>query len=123
MNKINTRVLINFLTLPEDQKIDLLAKYDTLSRDEQLKISDVLWEAFATEYDYLLKSNLEKISSDPNEKTDPKETLYQKAVRITNEDINNRLLQASEQTDLSHVRKSMEKIVKEINASEKKYTP
>lgn len=119
MNKINTKVIINFLTMPEDQKIDLLAKYDTLPRDEQLKISDVLWEAFATEYDFLLKKNLEKISSDPNQKPDPNETPYQKAVRITNEDISTRLLSAGEQADLSHVRSSMEKIVKEINASKK----
>ncbi len=120
MSKITTKTIINFLPLDPSFKLDLLEKYDTLSREEQLRISDLVWQTFDNLYELKIKENFDKaiVEAEKSAKQ-PSQSFYGEVVKKTDEEIKSQLLSAGESVDLSKARKSMEQIVREINAAKK----
>ncbi len=120
MIQLTTKTIINFLPLSGEVKLDLLEKYDKLSREEQLRISDVVWQAYYSIYDIKIKENFDKAIAEA-EMTghEPDKTFYGKVVEETDREIEEKLASSSEIEDLATVRKSMELIVREINAAKK----
>lgn len=117
MREITIKTLINFLPLPADYKLELLETYDSLSKEVQLSISETLWEAFYDEYDFQIKISFDQAVAEAEKsgkKTD--KSLYQEALNNARDEIEKRLASAGESVDLSAARKSMEQIVREINA-------
>ena len=120
MKDLSTKSIINLLPFPGNFKLDLLEKYDNLPREEQLRISDLVWEAYYAIYDFKIKENFDKALLEADEKGEkPDEKFYGKIVEKTDKEIENLLTSSSENIDLSQARKSMEMIIKEINASKK----
>ena len=118
MNKINTKTIINYLPFPSDFKLGLLEKYDSLPNEEKNRIADLVWEAYGAVYEIKVRNNLDKLIAEADakgQKTD--DTFYKQAVDRTDEEIRTGLASETEVADLSEVRKSMELIVNEINAS------
>ncbi len=120
MKDLNTKSIINLLPFPGNFKLDLLEKYDGLPREEQLKISDIVWEAYYAVYDFKIRENFDKAIETADKKGEkPDEKFYAKIVEKTDKEIEDLLTSSSENVDLSAARKSMEMIIKEINASKK----
>lgn len=118
MSEINTKVIINFLPFPADFKLDLLERFDSLPKAEQLRISDIMWEGFYTIYDLRFQENFDKGIQEA-EKTGqmPDDTFYGKIVEKMDKEIEAALRSAGEGMDLSAARKSMEQIVQAIKAA------
>ncbi len=120
MKDLNTKSIINLLPFPGNFKLDLLEKYDGLPREEQLRISDLVWEAYYAVYDFKIRENFDKaIEAADKKREKPDKKFYAKIVEKTDKEIEDLLTSSSENVDLSAARKSMEMIIKEINASKK----
>ncbi len=115
---ITTKAIINLLPFQSEFKLDLLEKFDTLSEEEQARTADIIWQAFYMVYDIKLKNNVDKIMTEADkngEKFDP--TFYKKAADRTDDEIRELLASSSQTLDLEEARKSMEMIIREINAA------
>ncbi len=124
MKQINTKTIINFLPFEPSAKLDLLEKYDSLPREEQLRISDLVWDTFYSFYEIKIKDNFDKAIQEAEKngtKTD--QTFYGKVLERTDKEISDILSSAADSTDLSAARKSMEQIVGEINTVKKTKSP
>ena len=120
--KITTKTIINFLPIEADFKLHLLENYDKFPRDEQLRISDLVWSAFGEIYQMRIAENFEAGLKELSDKTKkPPDNYYKSVVEKTDQEIRAALTGASETVDLSEARKSMEQIVQAINAA--KTTP
>ena len=118
MKDIDIKTIINFLPFPSNFKLDLLERYDLMESNEQQRVSDLVWEAFYLVYDMKIRENFDKILSEADEKSEKTdEKFYQKVVERTDKEIADALSTSSESVDLTQARKSMEMIIKEINAS------
>lgn len=118
MKNLDTKTIINFLPLSSESKLDLLERYDSMSEAEKAGVSDWVWEAFYTFYDLKIKENFEKMLVEADEKNEkPDKKFYGKVVERTDKEIVDALNTSSESMNLTEARKSMEMIIKEINAS------
>ncbi len=124
MKQIDTKKIINFLPLSPEVKLDLLEKYDSLPREEQLRISDLVWETYYDLYEIRIRDNFDKaIQEAERNKEKPDGTFYGKVIEKTDNEIIELLTSSAESVDLSAARKSMEQIVREINAAKKTKSP
>lgn len=124
MKQINTKAIINFLPFDPSAKLDLLEKYDSLPREEQLRISDLVWETFYDLYEIKIKENFDKAIQEAEKSGQkPDETFYGKVLEKTDKEIADQLALISDSEDISKVRKSMEQIVREISAVKKTKPP
>lgn len=120
MKQINTKTIINLLPFEPSAKLDLLEKYDSLPREEQLRISDLVWETFYDLYEIKIKDNFDKAIQEAEKNGEkPDQSFYGKVLERTDKEISDLLSSAADSTDLSVARKSMEKILKEIHAAKK----
>jgi hypothetical protein len=118
MKALDTKTIINLLPFSNEKKLDLLEKFDSLSRDEQLKISDVVWEAYYSFYDLKIKENFDKAIREADKNSqEPSENLYTSVVEKTDQEMKNMITSLAENIDLASARRSMELIIKEINAA------
>ncbi len=124
MKQIDTKKIINFLPLSPEVKLDLLEKYDSLPKEEQLRISDLVWETYYDLYEIRIRDNFDKaIQEAERNKEKPDGTFYGKVIEKTDNEIIELLTSSAESVDLSAARKSMEQIVREINAAKKTKSP
>lgn len=120
MIDVNTKTLISFLPFDPAQKLDLLEKYDSLSKDEQIRITRIVWEALADYEELKIKENFEDgLSEAEKDKSGLDQDYYKKIVDKTEKEIDAKLAASQQAEDLTSVRKSMEQIVREINATKK----
>ena len=118
MKNFDIKTIINFLPFPSDFKLDLLERYESMGPDEKARTTDLIWEAFYLVYDIKIRENFDKLLAEADEKGEkPDEKFYGKVVEKTDKEIEDALTNSSESVDLSEARKSMEMIIKEINAS------
>lgn len=115
MNKFNTKTLINLLPFDPKQKLELLESYDNLPKEEQIKVSRIVWDAYAEYEELKINDNFEKGFETGEFPLD--ENYYKAIVAKTEKEIDEELENAAKTVDLTNVRQSMEKILKEINAS------
>ena|ERR1035437_3121545 len=118
MTELTTKTIINYLPLPSATKIDLLEKYDSLPREEQLTIADHVWQLFFDLYELNIQDNFDKGVAEADAKGEKlDQTFYGKVLKRTEEEVVAQLSSSSESVDLSEARASMEKIIREINAT------
>lgn len=118
MTNISTKTLINFLTFDPKLKLELLESYDTLPIDEQVRITRAVWGAFDDYQELKVQENFEKglLLADKNSSQIDND-YYKKINEQTEKEIDEALANSQQSADLTGVRKSMEQIVREINAS------
>lgn len=118
MTNLNTKTIINTLPLPAELKLDLLEKYDTLDRKEQLRISDLVWDTYYQLYDIKVKENFDKLIAEAEKNGEELgDNFYGKVVEKTDQEFNEQLQASGESVDIGAARKSLEQIMHEINAS------
>lgn len=120
MTNLTTKTIINYLPLPSETKLDLLEKYDTMPREEQLTVADHVWQLFFDLYKLKVQENFDK-GIEETEKTgeQPDQTFYGKVLQKTEDEVMAQLSSSGDSVTLSEARKSMEKIIKEISAVRK----
>lgn len=118
MTELTAKKIINLLPCPDDYKQKLLAEYDSLPRDEQLRISDIVWEFYFDYYQLKIQENFQKGIAEAEEKGERLgESYYEKVLEKTQEEMDELAQSSGETVDLSAARSSMEKIIKEIRAA------
>jgi hypothetical protein len=124
MTELNTKTIINYLPFDPKVKLELLEAYDSIPLEEQIRISRLVWQAFSEFENIKIKGNFDKglkEASKANQKLD--ENYYKKIIEETQKDTEAKLSSAQESVDITRARKSMEQIVREINASKKQTAP
>ena len=120
MTKITTKALINFLPFSTDFKLDLLESYDSLPQEERSRISELIWNFYFDFYDLKIKENFDKgIKEYQLNSKLPDKNYFGEVVQKTNKEFQKALGSSNETVNLSEVRKSMQQIINEINASKK----
>lgn len=115
---LTTKTIINFLPLPTDQKLELLEQYDLLPQEEKLRVSHLLWELYYDLYQLKIQENFDKLMAEADEKGEKTDgTFYKKVLQKTREETKEQLSLSENSIDLSEARKSMEMIIREINAA------
>jgi hypothetical protein len=124
MTQINTKTILNYLPLDPKIKLDLLESFDSLPLEEQIRISRLAWEALANFENIKLKENFDKnLSKAVKENNKFDNNYYQTVSDDTQKEIETDLAATQSDVDLSKARKSMEQIIKEINAVKKQAAP
>lgn len=120
MSEITTKTIINFLPFDPKFKLELLEEYDSLSPDQQVRLTRLVWQTFDSFYQLRINEKFYKGIRDAG-KTGQKidGSYYQKVVEETDKEIDRQLAENQQSFDLSAARKSMEQIVREINAVRK----
>lgn len=115
MKDLNTKTIINFLPFEPSFKLKLLENYDAYPLPEQIRITRLVWGFFNSIYDLRIKRKFEDgLKDQPNNAEDG--SYYLKILEEVRNEINEELENHQTSADISEVRKSMEQIVREINA-------
>jgi hypothetical protein len=118
MTDLTAKKIISFLPFPDDYKKTLLGEYDSLPKEEQLRISDIVWEFYFDYYQLKIQENFNKGIVEANEKGEQLgESYYEKVIDQTQEEMDQLAQSSGETADLSEARTSMERIIREINAA------